>query len=76
MIHNVDLCVTLCQCSVQAATLKKLAAEAQTMLGSFWGTDRRQMLCTALIDNLLPLTVIPKGNRALHLHFEASIGGL
>ena len=38
--------------------LKKLAAEAAAVLTSFWGTDRRQMLCTALIEHFLPLTVI------------------
>lgn len=43
---------------LQAASLKKLAAEAKAVLDGFWGTDRRQMLCTALIDRFLPLSVM------------------
>ena len=43
---------------LQAAMLKKLAAEASAVLTSFWGSNRRQMLCTALIEHFLPLTVI------------------
>ena len=43
--------------SLQAATLKKLSGEAQAVLTGFWGSERRQMLCTALIENFLPLTV-------------------
>lgn len=42
---------------MQAATLKKLSGDAQAVLAGFWGSERRQMLCTALIENFLPLTV-------------------
>ena len=53
-----DLCgVSISKVCLQAATLKKLAAEAKTVLDSFWGTGRRQMLCLALIDDFLTLTV-------------------
>lgn len=34
-----------------------MAAEAKASLGAFWGEGRLQLLCTAVIERFLPLTV-------------------
>ena len=36
-----------------------MAAEAKASLGAFWGEGRLQLLCTAVIERFLPLTVRP-----------------
>jgi hypothetical protein len=44
---------------LQAATLKRMSAEAKASLKAFWAGGRLQLLCIAIVEKFLPLNVRP-----------------